>query len=151
MLEYFTYKKAKKHQTEKRAREHTQSPLINEEDEHFLKRVVSAEGTPPPLPERRQHGEWVETGDSTNNESQMVVHDGNENGQRAQTAEEREEEDLNAAIAASLADGKHHHKKDKGKGKENEKDGKKSNRFSFLAHSLTKKASFLQAPPRTPN
>jgi hypothetical protein len=151
MLEYFTYKKVKKHQTEKGAREHTQSPLINEEDEHFLERIVSAEGTPPPLPERRQHGEWVETGDSTNNESQMVVHDGNENGQRAQTAEEKEEEDLNAAIAASLADGKHHHKKDKGKGKENEKDGKKSNRFSFLAHSLTKKASFLQAPPRTPN
>jgi hypothetical protein len=144
MLEYFTYKKAKKHQTEKRAREYTQSPLINEEDEHFLKRVVSAEGTPPPLPERRQHGEWVETGDSTNNESQMVVHDGNENGQRAQTAEEKEEEDLNAAIAASLADGKHKHHKDKGKGKENEGHGKKGNRFLFLARSLAKKASLLQ-------
>ena len=151
MLEYFTYKKAKKHQTEKRAREHTQSPLLNEEDENFLERIVSAEGPPPPLPERRQHGEWVETGDSTANASQMVVHDGNENGQRAKTAEEEEEDDLNAAIAASLADSKHQNHKDKGKGKENEKDGKKAHRFSFLTRSHTKKASLPQSPPQASN
>lgn len=52
MLEYFTYKKIKKHQAEKKAQEHIKSPLITEEDEHFLTRIVSAEGTPPPLPER---------------------------------------------------------------------------------------------------
>jgi len=55
MLEYFTYKKVKKHQAEKRARESSQSrkakPVLSAEDESFLQRIVS-EGTPPPLPER---------------------------------------------------------------------------------------------------
>ena len=82
------------------------------------------------------------------NESQMVVHDGNEDGQRAQTAEEKEEEDLNAAIAASLADGKHKLPKDKAKGKDKENDGKKGNRFSLLARSLTKKVSSSSRLPR---
>jgi hypothetical protein len=79
----------------------------------------------------------------------MVVHGGNENGQRVKTAEEREEDDLNAAIAASLADSKHLHHKDQGKEKENEmeKAGKKAHRFSFLSR---KKASLLKSPPRAP-
>lgn len=118
MLEYFTYKKVKKHQAEKRAKEETQSPLLDEEDERFLTRIVSAEGTPPPLPER-PHGLGVEAGDSTGNKSQMVVHDG------------REDEN---------------HHKDKGKGKESEKpdrDPKKSNRFSFLRRSGTKKVFMI--------
>jgi hypothetical protein len=127
MLEYFTYKKVKKHQAEKRAQEETQSPLLDEEDERFLTRIVSAEGTPPPLPER-PHGLGVEAGDSTRNKSQMLVHDGRE-------------------------DENHHHKdkgkgKGKGKGKESEKtdnDAKKSNRFSFLRRSGTKKV-FLIVP-----
>ena len=74
-MEYFTYKKIKKHQAEKRAKDGEQTPVISEEDEHFLTRVISAEGTPPPLPERPQFG--PEAGDSTNNQAQMVVHDGN--------------------------------------------------------------------------
>src|SRR6266498_1899801 len=107
MMEYFTYKKVKKHHAEKRAREHKQEPLLNEEDENFLERIVSAEGTPPPLPQRPS---WsgVEAGDSTLNKSQMTVHDGR--------------------VDASN-DHKH---KDKGKGKENkenEKDAKKTSRF----------------------
>ena len=52
MLEYFSYKKIKKHQAEKKAEAKIQTPLITEEDENFLTRIVSAEGTPPPLPER---------------------------------------------------------------------------------------------------
>jgi hypothetical protein len=114
MLEYFTYKKVKKHQAEKRAQAETQSPLLDDEDERFLTRIVSAEGTPPPLPER-PHGLGVEAGDSAGNASQMVVHDGRE-------------------------DGHHHDHKDKGKVREEEKpEAKKSNRFSFLRRSSTKK------------
>ena len=140
MLEYFTYKKVKKHQAEKRAQAQVQSPLLDEEDERFLTRIVSAEGTPPPLPER-PHGLGPEAGDSTNNASQMVVHDG------------RAEEVQNG-----------HHHKDKGKGKENEKpekDGKKSHRMSFLQRTFTKKVLSpiyspiteipTNKPPRTRN
>jgi hypothetical protein len=113
MLEYFTYKKIKKHQAEKRARAQVQEPLINEEDEHFLTRIVSAEGTPPPLPERPQ-GWRIEAGDSTGNASQ-VIPDG----------EDYEHDDNGNA-----------------KGKENEKptDTKKANRFSFLHRHSTNKA-----------
>lgn len=117
-MEYFTYKNVKKHQAEKRAREHKQEPVLNEEDENFLERIVSAEGTPPPLPQRPS---WsgVEAGDSTQNKSQMAVHDGR------------------------VDDSNDHKHKDKGKGKENkenEKDAKKTSRFSFLSRSGTKKA-----------
>lgn len=63
MLEYFTYKKVKKHQAEKKAEEQIQRPLITEEDENFLTRIVSAEGTPPPLPERPRSAEVPRRGD----------------------------------------------------------------------------------------
>ncbi|PMD46536.1 hypothetical protein L207DRAFT_507449 [Hyaloscypha variabilis F] len=127
MMEYFTYKKIKKHQAEKRAKDGEQTPVISEEDEHFLTRVISAEGTPPPLPERPQFG--PEAGDSTNNQAQMVVHDGNGPAEGNGTTE--------PALDKQAT-------KDKGKGKESEKhtekDGKKtSSRFSFLARTLTKK------------
>ncbi|KAJ5040524.1 uncharacterized protein L3040_006178 [Drepanopeziza brunnea f. sp. 'multigermtubi'] len=119
MLEYFTSKKVKKQETEKKAEAGLLPPLINEEDEHFLERIVSAEGTPPPLPERpRVLG--PEAGDSTGSAAQVVVHDGND------TAEEE----------------KRRSPKDKGKGKESEKDAekeKKPGRFSFLHRSGTKK------------
>jgi len=115
MLEYFTYKKVKKHQAEKRAEANVQTPILNEEDENFLERVISAEGTPPPLPER-PHILGPEAGDSTGNNSQMVEHN-------------------SGPVDEKL--------KDKGKGKEKEnerpKDAKKSNRFSFLMRSGTKK------------
>ena len=121
MMEYFTYKKVKKHQAEKRAEEGEQTPIISEEDEHFLTRVISAEGTPPPLPERPHFG--PEAGDSTNNQAQMVVHDGNGTTEHAVEKQATKENH-------------------KGKGKENEKhDGKKASRFAFLARSLTKKVS----------
>ena len=112
MLEYFSYKKVKKHQAEKRAQAQVQSPLLTEEDENFLERIVSAEGTPPPLPDRPQ-SLGPEAGDSTGNNSQLVARNG---------------EPVDKKL-------------DKGKGKETEKpkDAKKSNRFSFLARSGTKK------------
>ena len=115
MLEYFTYKKVKKHQAEKKAETQVQSPLLNEDDENFLERIVSAEGTPPPLPDR-PHILVPEAGDSTGGVSQSVPpNDG-------------------------LVNEKH---TDKGKGKENQKpkDAKRSNRFSLFSRSGTKKAS----------
>jgi hypothetical protein len=130
MLEYFTHKKVKKHQAEKRSGSHSHepSPLLDDDDEHFLKRVISAEGTPPPLPER-PHGLGVEAGDYSENASQMVVHDGRPSNDTRTSSE-----------------GHHRHHKDKGKGKEQEKDSekseaKKSNRLSFLQRTFTKKVS----------
>ncbi len=123
-MEYFAYKKVKKHQAEKKAEAGLQSPLLTEEDEHFLQRVVSAEGTPPPLPER-PHGLGREAGDSSGNAAQMVVHDSNT------TAEE----------------GHRRSSKDKGKGKENEQDAekeeKKPGRFAFLRRAGTKKVCLI--------
>jgi hypothetical protein len=118
MLEYFTYKKIKKHEAEKRAQVQVQTPILNEEDENFLQRVVSAEGTPPPLPER-PHVLGPEAGDPTGNKAQLVVHTG----------------------GAEAVDEKN---KDKGKGKENHRNKvtKKSHRFSFLSKSGNKKAGF---------
>lgn len=55
MLEYFTYKKVKKHQAEKRAREEAATaslkPVLSLDDERFIENLV-AEGTPPALPQR---------------------------------------------------------------------------------------------------
>lgn len=83
MLEYFTYKKYKKHQGEKKgstpstpsAHPTAPKPVLTAEDEHFLERIVSAEGTPPPLPERPRHEGLPEAGNSEGNEAQMVVSD----------------------------------------------------------------------------
>ncbi|KAG4423847.1 hypothetical protein IFR04_002992 [Cadophora malorum] len=118
MMEYFAYKKVKKHQAEKKAAEGKQSPLLDEKDETFLRRVISAEGTPPPLPARPQ--DLAEAGNFSGNASQMVVHDGNT------VAEEEHRRSL----------------KDKGKGKEKEHvevEAKKPGRFSFLSRVGTKK------------
>jgi len=109
MLEYFTNKKGKNTQAQKTGKEalarvKTPPPLLDEDDERFLERIVSAEGPPPPLP-ARPTGLGAEAGDFTGNASQVVV-------------------------------------SDKGKAKDNEKataDSKKSNRFSFLQRTFTKK------------
>jgi hypothetical protein len=136
MLEYFTYKKVKKHQAEKKGKEalaqvKTPPPLIDEDDERFLERIVSAEGTPPPLPTRPAFG--AEAGDSTGNASQMVVHEKKEHNETGHERRSRERSERRS---------RSHEHKDKGKGKENEKstpDEKKNNRFSFLQRTFTKK------------
>lgn len=113
MLQYFVYKKVKKHRAEKAALAHVQAahvqaaPVLPDDDEAFLQRIVSAEGTPPPLPERPR---WsgLDAGYSTGEDSSHMV--GDENGRDRS--------------------------RDKGKGKENENekrmDAKKSCHFSFL-------------------
>lgn len=127
MLEYFSYKKLKKHQEEKKASEgepqktetkvQTPPPILNEEDEVFLERIAAlSEGPPPPLPTRPTFGE--EAGDHTNNASQVVVHDGRE--------------DL-------------HKPEGKGKGKEAEAEGKKENKFTgFIGRTFSKRVCFLR-------
>jgi hypothetical protein len=117
MLEYFTYKKVKKHQAEKQAAgTKVQTPLLDEADENFLERMISAEGTPPPLPDR-PNWQTAEAGDATANKSQVVLHDGRAAPERLQH-------------------------KDKGKEKENEKSEKSEKRtstMSFLQRTFTKK------------
>jgi len=140
MLEYFTYKKVKKHQAEKKGKEtlakvKTPPPLLDEDDERFLERIVSAEGTPPPLPDRPTFG--AEAGDSTGNASQVVVHEKKETGHERRSRERSERRSRS------------HEHKVKGKGKENEKstqDEKKSNRFSFLQRTFTKKVILFLIP-----
>ena len=134
MLEYFTKTKSKKPQAEKTGKEalarvKTPPPLIDEEDERFLERIVSAEGPPPPLPARPTFG--TEAGDPTGNASQVVVHE-QDNHHRRKSHERKSHERRRSS--------------DKGKGKDNEKataDSKKANRFSFLQRTFTKKVTTL--------
>ncbi|KAL3420128.1 hypothetical protein PVAG01_08627 [Phlyctema vagabunda] len=130
MMEYFTYKKIKKHQAEKRASEGAQTPVINEEDEHFLERIISAEGTPPPLPNRPSFVDNGTAGDATGNTSQLVPHN-------------------NEAAATEKITTEKVKPRDKGKGKETEKkDIKKNNRFSFIQRTFSKKEK-TTAPPKS--
>ncbi|TVY58628.1 hypothetical protein LCER1_G000391, partial [Lachnellula cervina] len=131
MLEYFTNKKSKKTQAEKTGKEalarvKTPPPLIDEDDERFLERIVSAEGPPPPLP-ARPTGLGTEAGDSTGNASQLVVHE--PDSHHGHKSHERKSHERRRSS-------------DKGKGKDNEKstaDSKKPNRFSFIQRTFTKK------------
>lgn len=69
MLEYFTYKKIKKHQENATKSE---EPVLNQEDQDFLHRITSqVEGTPPPLPERPQ--DFPVAGDTKDNNAQLVL------------------------------------------------------------------------------
>jgi len=132
MLEYFTYKKVKKHQEEKKASGKeketmvkTPPPVLNDEDEQFLTRIVSAEGTPPPLPTRPTFG--AEAGDSTGNDAQIVVHDGREDHRR----------DSVKSV-------------DKGKGKDKDHaEEKKENKFTgFLGRTFTKRGQRPDLKPK---
>lgn len=102
MLEYFAYKKYKKHQAEKEAEkahasghreERAPSLVLNEEDELFLRRIAE-EGEPPHLPERPVVLN-PEVGSTTGNDAQVS---------RTSTGRSSTER----------------HRKDKGKGKEKE-------------------------------
>lgn len=124
MLEYFTYKKVKKHRAEKKAsqigdQDQTPPPLLDDEDQAFLERVVSTEGTPPPLPER-PHGLDDEARDAAVDTPQATT--------------------LGHQDPLSASEKGHIHT-DNAKGKEASKaaEKKKSNRFSFLQRSGTKK------------
>ncbi|KAG9244543.1 hypothetical protein BJ878DRAFT_505661 [Calycina marina] len=70
MLDYFTSKKLEKKGKQVEAKVRT--PIINDEDEYFLRRMISEEGTPPPLPNRPHSLNLA--GDATDNQSQLVIH-----------------------------------------------------------------------------
>lgn len=90
MLEYFTYKKVKKHQAEKLAREQAQAlkPVLSVEDEEFLARIVS-EGTPPPLP-ARPVALNPEVDDNTRDELQLEASRSNGNNKENEREPEKE-------------------------------------------------------------
>jgi hypothetical protein len=117
MLEYFTYKKIKKHQTEKKAEAHVQSPVITEEDENFLTRIVSAEGTPPPLPERPRSTEVPDITESVVGGQGAIITKNKEN-----------EKPIDREKPAA---------------EDRPVDRKKSNRFSFLSRRNNKKVAAL--------
>jgi hypothetical protein len=130
MLEYFTAKKFKRHQAEKGAKEEIQVPVLSPEYEHFLERIVSAEDTPPPLPDRPSFTD-SEVGGPTGNDA---LH--GEPGEQAEVAEYKAKE--------------HDRSKGKGKGNISEKEKRKSNRFSFLRRSTKKKDSLEPNPNISP-
>lgn len=121
MMEYFSYKKAKKH-LEKAPK--SKEPVLNDEDEAFLYRITSqVEGTPPPLPERPQ--DLSIAGDSINNHQQLVLADSEEAwGVPLPDVPDTPEGVMAGIEGEDLTQGK-------GKGKEKAVDSKK-NRWSFL-------------------
>ena len=126
MLEYFTYKKAKKHQEKAHKSE---EPVLNKDDEDFLHRITSqVEGTPPALPDRPQ--DLPISGDSQGNNAQLVL------AEEARSIPLPETPDVETTPSATTEEA---HDKDKGKGKEKEKKDKK-NRWSFL-RKYSKKAT----------
>lgn len=141
MLEYFNLKKLKRHQAEKHAKDENapepiQSPVLSEEDEHFLERMVSEEGPAPPLPERPHFLNpeiATEAGDSTSNDAQVAV--------RGDPTAEVKSHESNDDIRKS------ENISDKGK--------KKSKRFSFIRKSSRKSDDGLKAnaavPPKEAN
>jgi hypothetical protein len=159
MLEYFTYKKYKKHEEKKHSREPSRehherrdgpeaatssrraerteagSPVLSEDDENFLRRVVSEEGTPPPMPPRPvvlneaelQRGIDSEPYDTTT---------GHEHHRRSRSFSKDHGLEQTATRTSTKS-------KDKGKGKENVKPHENTalKRFSSLFQKKPKTAT----------
>jgi hypothetical protein len=79
MLEYFAYKKMKKHQAQKQA---ARAPVLSPVDEAFLQRIVAEDATPPALPDRPLTN-MPEVGDPTGNASQIAVVEGKKGKEKA--------------------------------------------------------------------
>ncbi|KAI9678761.1 MAG: hypothetical protein M1817_005818 [Caeruleum heppii] len=125
MLDYFQNKKTKKHQADGQVK--SPSPVLSPTDEQFLERIVEAASeTPPPLPARPF---LLETGNPAGNDQQLVLREPSPD----------DETSREAPVEVESPDTKE--VKRKGKGKEKIKDTlhKKSNRWSFLQRSGTKK------------
>ena len=123
-MDYFKFKKAKKHAE---TAEKSEEPVLNDEDEAFLNRVMSAveaSGTPPPLPDRPLPQDLPEAG-KTNN-AQLALMNGAQDIPLPDTPGDANKE----------AEGQS--SKDK-KGKEKEKEKDKKSRWSFLNRSKSHK------------
>lgn len=172
MLEYFSYKKYKKNQSEKNlakaspkptpttsplsepieVADNTEpSPVLNEDDENFLQRIVSEEGPAPPLPARPSLNEVVhesanDTNEGTGEKTAAVE------GVKEEKEDKKTEEEEKAEAKTDV----------KGKGKAKETDEKESkwttvsNRLSFLKYLVRKPSQISQqttnifSPRRTP-
>jgi hypothetical protein len=111
MLEYFTYNKAKKHQAEKRAREHAEAaalkPVLSPDDERFIEDLV-AEGTPPALPERPTVLNQ-ESGDVEQNSPQLersISKGKNKENEKGPGKPKKKENRFSVLFAKSKKDGK---------------------------------------------
>ena len=113
-MEYFSYKKAKKHQD---TAEKSEAPVLNDEDEAFLQRITS-EGTPPPLPERPQ--DLAEAGSTRGNDAQVALMNG------AQNVALPDVPDTPEGVLVAIEG------EDVSKGKEKESDGKRKMMWSFI-------------------
>ncbi|MCJ1235081.1 hypothetical protein MMC14_003045 [Varicellaria rhodocarpa] len=114
MLEYFTLKKAKKHQEEA---EKSEVPVLTDEDEAFLQRIAT-EGTPPPLPDRPH--DLAVAGESKGNDAQIALMNGAQDIPLPDVPDTPD--DVLVAIEGE--------QDNKGKGKA--KESKKSLKWSFL-------------------
>ena len=127
MLDYLHAKRAKS-KSPARPTQEVENPVLNEEDEAFLARIAS-EGTPPELPERpapplpARPQDLPEVGEIVGNNAQIALMDGSQNIPIPDVPDTPNEE-LKIA-EPDFVD------QEKGKGKENHKEGKKS-KWSFL-------------------
>lgn len=163
MLEYFTFKKAKKAQTEEKEKGKAevqvqeQEPILSPEDENFLGRIISAEGTPPPLPDRPSFLEDREVGDSTGNQGQMVIFEGKEDAdvdtrKKSESSERKKSgsSDRRKSVSSNRKSVSSHRKlstsNDRGKSvkkvKEKKEKDKKGGVFSFLQKKVSAITSF---------
>lgn len=117
MMEYFTYKKAKKHIN---TAEKSEDPVLNDEDEAFLQRVAT-EGTPPPLPDRPSSlpQDLPLAGSTRGNDAQIALMNG------AQNVALPDVPDTPEGVLVAIEG------EDMGKGKEKASDGKKK-MWSFI-------------------
>lgn len=118
MLEYFAYKKAKKHSDEKRAADRTRSktppgtrlPVLSADDQEFFRHLTSDEPSDrPDLPGRptdeafaRQFepNAFLEAGNPAGNDQQLIIHQASveDEGENATISDDRQQ----AAAAGSL-------------------------------------------------
>ncbi|MCJ1318467.1 hypothetical protein MMC15_003795 [Xylographa vitiligo] len=114
MMEYFNYKKTKKHQD---TIEKSEAPVLTDEDEAFLQRITT-EGTPPPFPERPQ--DLPEAGSTKGNDAQIALMNG------AQDIALPDVPDTPEGVLVAIEGD------DIGKGKEKAHDGKRKMMWSFI-------------------
>ncbi|KAI9752297.1 MAG: hypothetical protein M4579_005681 [Chaenotheca gracillima] len=152
MLEYFTYKKVKKHQEEKKQKQ--RSEVLTPDDEQFLQRIISEEGPPPPLPERPIR---PEAGDPSQNALQLVLYDDGDSEISDSDVSEIIDETRDKGAPGASAE------REMSRGNTSVDDGadKKKSRWSFLqragskmekrSNSKSDKKRGKEARPVTPN
>jgi len=160
MLEYFSFKKGKKAQADKneteqekaetetqkrkgKAQNQDPEPILSPEDELYLERIISAEGTPPPLPTRPvmnpevgdAYGNWTKLpeegspiGIQVAQQNEIILHEREADERRKSHSSERKK---SSSSEGKKSSSERRRRSKKGKEKEIEKPKKKST-FSFF-------------------